>query len=30
MLPGDRCLAAPIAGFVFNQRGKTGAGVLVA
>src|ERR1039458_2215476 len=24
------CLAAPIAGFVFNKRGKTGAGVLVA
>jgi len=24
------CLAAPIAGFVFNRRGKTGAGVLVA
>jgi hypothetical protein len=24
------CLAAPIAGFVFNGRGKTGAGVLVA
>ena len=24
------CLAAPVAGFVFNGRGKTGAGVLVA
>ena len=24
------CLAAPIAGFMFNQRGITGAGVLVA
>jgi hypothetical protein len=24
------CLAAPVAGFVFNARGKTGAGVLVA
>jgi hypothetical protein len=24
------CLAAPIAGFVFNKRGKTGTGVLVA
>jgi hypothetical protein len=24
------CVAAPIAGFVFNRRGKTGAGVLVA
>ena len=24
------CLAAPIAGFVFNKRGKTGGGVLVA
>jgi hypothetical protein len=24
------CLAAPIAGFMFNGRGKTGAGVLVA
>jgi len=27
---GIACLAAPIAGFVFNKRGKTGAGVLVA
>ncbi len=24
------CLAAPVAGFVFNGRGKTGAGMLVA
>ena len=24
------CVAAPIAGFVFNSRGKTGAGMLVA
>ena len=24
------CVAAPIVGFVFNGRGKTGAGVLVA
>ena len=24
------CLAAPIAGFVLNKRGKTGTGVLVA
>ena len=24
------CLAAPVAGFVFNGRGKSGAGVLVA
>ena len=24
------CVAAPIAGFIFNRRGKTGAGMLVA